>query len=160
MKIIAFCGPAGCGKTEAATYASKKLNAQIIPFARPLKRIAHSMGWNGHKDAKGRKLLQLLGTECGRKCVDPYIWTHLWFKEASQQGVVIVDDLRFRNEADVVYNNGGVICRIIGRNEPPWWRLPFLHVSERDWRYVTPTYVIDNSGSLDDLKYQVWELFK
>jgi hypothetical protein len=60
------------------------------------------MGWNGKKDKKGRKLLQLIGTECGRQCISESIWTDKFIEKATRNilppDVVIADDWRFPNE--------------------------------------------------------------
>jgi len=98
--IIAFCGFAGSGKTTAATYAAEEFGGVCIPFAYPIKQLAvHHFGWDGKKDAKGRRLLQVLGTEAGR-AYDPDIWVHHWRAAVEERNrVVVVDDLRFDNEA-------------------------------------------------------------
>ena len=74
--LFGIHGPAGSGKTTMAKgLIGALLNHDdathtILPFAKPVKDVARNMGWNGEKDEKGRRLLQLLGTECGRECID------------------------------------------------------------------------------------------
>lgn len=120
MKVIAFCGSAFSGKTSVCAALIKHIQTVPIyrilylPFAQPLKDIAYDMGWNGIKDTKGRRLLQLLGTECMRECIDPDGWIKLWqsrIQEDSPQ-VIITDDLRFPNEADAVHKLNGSVIRI------------------------------------------------
>ena len=72
MIVIGFSGVMGSGKTLAADSLAALLQhtghtCQTFAFADELKRIARTeFGWDGEKDAKGRKLLQVLGTEAGR----------------------------------------------------------------------------------------------
>ena len=121
--IVGLSGPAGCGKTTHADalmdYAERHLgyNSLRLPFAGPLKRIAMSMGWNGKKDEKGRRLLQILGTECGRECIGPNVWVDLWHQEAIKKGVctlVVADDVRFDNEVEAVRALGGTVVKLQG----------------------------------------------
>lgn len=118
LHLVGIHGLAFSGKSTLATKLSivlenKGYEVLRLPFAQPLKKIAHEMGWNGKKDEKGRRLLQLLGTECMRECIDPDGWITLWMRHVKRQYrmlsevpigglkglVVIADDMRFLNEA-------------------------------------------------------------
>jgi hypothetical protein len=72
-------------------------------MAKPLKDIAIQMGWDGKKDKRGRRLLQNLGTECGRH-YNPNMWTDKWLEHYRNRttSVVICDDVRFFNEASML----------------------------------------------------------
>lgn len=95
-----------------------------------------------HKDLEGyssvltpRKLLQLLGTECGREILHPNIWVNALFSEYKEiipsDGISnfhsprmstrsflpeypkwIITDLRFPNELKAVKDRGGITIRI------------------------------------------------
>lgn len=73
-----------------------------------------------------RKLLQLLGTECGRQIIHPNIWVNALF--ADYKGIDnplekghpeewgkpnwIITDVRFPNEAQAIKDRGGVVIRV------------------------------------------------
>ena len=63
MKIITLSGKAGCGKNYCANIINKLVDEKNNEFAYAdsIKDIAKSIGWNGIKDEKGRKLLQDIG---------------------------------------------------------------------------------------------------
>jgi len=74
MKIIGITGKAGSGKSTVAACLMAELRNRFYParrlaFADPLKSICRQMGWNGVKDKRGRRLLQIIGTEAGRECI-------------------------------------------------------------------------------------------
>lgn len=175
MKLTILClhGPMGCGKSEVASIVRSISDACviIIPFAGPLKQAALTLGWNGKKDKKGRKLLQLLGTEVGRNCIDHNIWTKKWtdyitqlihdHKPVVDHLILVCDDLRFYNEYVAGRENAAKIIKITGRNYGGWlkrFRMKFLpwtlHKSERPLK-VPFDYTIDNSGSKEYLLAQV-----
>jgi hypothetical protein len=116
--VIAFSGQMYAGKTTSAEIVRSLLvDSCILSMAAPLKNYARLLGWNGEKDKKGRRLLQLIGTECGRECIDQDIWVKKWWETASKEsGYVIVDDLRFQNEYDGIRS----LCKQHG--------VPFLHI--------------------------------
>lgn len=167
--IIGIAGKMGSGKSTVAQIISEKCQDQtILPFAKPLKDIAYQMGWNGVKDEKGRRLLQLLGTECGRECIGEDVWVNLWLKEvitaceSYEDGTlmvvknVIADDLRFENEIDAIKRLGGKtikVKRLTNREESS-------HASERDLPDSLFDCIINNDGSIDQLKEKVWSILK
>ncbi len=73
-----------------------------------------------------RKLLQLLGTECGRQIIHPQIWVNALF--ADYKGIDnplekghpkewgkpnwIITDVRFPNEAEAIKQRGGIVIRV------------------------------------------------
>lgn len=159
-KLIGITGRAGSGKTTLAKFIrDQPENATIIPFAGPVKSIAYQMGWNGEKDAKGRRLLQLLGTECGRECVDPNIWVRKWAIDARNElntcCTVIADDVRFPNEAAKIRELGGVIVRVVRDGCEP-----SDHASETLMDGITADYTINNNGTPAELEAEAKELME
>jgi hypothetical protein len=118
-QIIGLTGLLGSGKSAVAkefvkTCALNGVLVEILPFADPVKAVAYSMGWDGEKDEKGRRLLQLIGTECMRECIDPDGWVKLWLSKAhsSTADIVVADDCRFPNEEATIHELCGIMCRV------------------------------------------------
>lgn len=87
-----------------------------------------------------RRILQTLGTEWGRDLIARDLWTSILLRRAEAMrasGVgVVVDDMRFPNEAHLIRSMGGVLVRIIR----PDARASGAHASE---------------GALDTLRFDL-----
>jgi hypothetical protein len=160
-RTLGICGADRSGKTTLAKAVAAELarsgrSTLDVPFAKVVKVVAYGMGWNGKKDARGRRLLRLIGTECGRNCVGPDCWTSLWSSEANGSAYpIIADDLRFENEAEAVRDRDGLVVRLVRSRGPltdAWTRLtrPFRHASNRDNVKADRTYVV-RDGDIDRL---------
>ena len=67
----------------------------------------------------------MLGTECGRQCIDQNIWVNKWKEKVEKvisplvggmiylSPVVIADDVRFDNEALAVKELGGMVVELV-----------------------------------------------
>ena len=151
MKLIAFTGLAQTGKTTAANFIP---GAKILSFADPVKQIAlSSFGWDGVKDDKGRRLLQVIGTECGREYDKD-----IWIKKMREQiaiyvpkfDIIAIDDCRFDNEPQLVKDLGGIVIEI---TRPGC--VPDGHASEAGISSNLIDYHIFNNGTLEQLKEKV-----
>lgn len=123
-----------------------------------------------------RKLLQLIGTECGRDIIHPNIWVNALMSEYKETlpclcegiGVCvqpkgydceeirpnwIITDMRFPNELKAIEDRGGVSIRV---NRPVHAlsqenNCGLLHPSETALDNATFDYVINNNGTIEDL---------
>lgn len=61
-----------------------------------------------------RNLLQWWGTEVARGH-DPDFWVDLWKASVDKikADIILVDDVRFPNEVQTIYNNGGCVFRVV-----------------------------------------------
>jgi len=166
--IIGLYSPAAqSGKTTIAKFLQERGYTRL-PFAQPMRdmlsvmlsdlgyseeHIAHHLYVD--KEAlvpelgvSARHLLRTLGTEWGRECVSPSVWLDVWLAKARRKSFVVVDDVRFTNEAELIRLLGGEVWRItrpgVVRNTE--------HASEGgldEWEHFTCDIV--NSGSISDL---------
>jgi len=163
--IIGIAGAAYAGKTTLAEMFCSLggMRCVVIPFARAVKDMARTFGWDGKKDEKGRRFLQLLGTEIGRAYI-PTFWVDRWedsvinerTRLSYEKVCVIADDVRFENEVSAVRGLGGIIIRLDAREELRRERalkkgedLPPAHASEKgieDWDVL-----MNNNGSVEEL---------
>jgi len=110
--IIAIAGKAGSGKSTLA----QAIGYPVLSMAKEVKRLALDLGWNGVKDHQGRKLLQTLGTDLCRDCIDQDYWIECW-KRQYTGGDVIIDDVRFANELEYFTSIGARTVLITSRQE-------------------------------------------
>lgn len=156
--IIAFCGPAGAGKSAAADRLMHRHGFARVRFAGALKRMMWALGLDEHHtdgDLKEmpcdllagrtpRFAMQTLGTEWGRDIIAPDLWLRAWRDELDRTaGPVVVDDVRYLNEAEAVRQAGGRLIRIVGRGG-----IAGAHASER--LEFAADGEIDNAGAFDD----------
>lgn len=117
-----------------------------------LQEIITAIGWDEAKEQypEIRRLLQIGGTEAGRKIFGENIWAETWYKRTKvllEQGYdVCVSDMRFLNEAAFVRELGGCVWRVQRSG-----CVAGLHASESELDRIEPDQVINNDGTLADL---------
>ena len=124
-------------------------------------------------DFTPRVALQILGTDILRNHFHADIWVlsmEARIKDAKQN--VVITDVRFPNEVRSIRELGGKIVRIKRGNDPEWFSLaasdhesmpviyPNVHASEYSWASTTPDYLIDNKGTIEDLREIVNDLLE
>lgn len=106
--VITISGRSGHGKSTFAEYLEEELEGRMAwlnvrrdRFAKGVKEKALEVGWDGKKDQNGRALLQFIGTEWGRQCINQDIWVKDAAERISKDDqVIIFDDARFYNEVE------------------------------------------------------------
>lgn len=100
-----------------------------------------------------RHLLQTFGTDWARNQVSDDIWLRIAAHRIDYfltHGYgVVVDDVRFPNEVDLIRRKGGVVIRV----DRPGFAAVGGHEAERSLTDLVPDAVIDNSGSLSALRW-------
>ena len=146
MRLIGLTGYAGAGKDAAAAGLIENGWTRVA-LADPLKDVARALGWDGNKDDSGRAFLQTLG-ESVRNNVHRDVW--VWAAKQrieSVDGPVVVTDVRYPNEADMIHELGGVLVRI----DRPGVGPINGHESESFVASLPADRVIVNDGTLNDL---------
>jgi len=165
MKIIAFTGPIGSGKTLAADYLVKHYDFVKINFKdaiikeikenlpETLRLLKKQAGYKYINELFLKKpyhpivrtILQNYGTDVRRKD-DVNYWVKKWWATAKEQDKVVVDDVRFMNEFNFIQRCKGDIYRMI-RNKSDNSK----HISETEQKNIKDDYMIDNNSTKKDL---------
>lgn len=109
-----------------------------------------------------RKFMQLIGTRCIRDIMHPdaflnalfaeykrNLYDREWFNKPPHW---IITDLRFRNEAEAVQKENGLLIRVNRNSSTKDLNKKSQHISETDLdNYESFDYVIDNDGNLNEL---------
>lgn len=122
-----------------------------------LETLISNYGWDIVKEnyPEVRRLVQVFGTEVGREILGGDLWVDaLRPKVLAALGEgrnVVLTDVRFDNEADLVSELDGDLIRVERKGLPDEDR----HVSEVGWRSIQPDWVIHNNGTIEDLHEEV-----
>ena len=129
----------------------------ILHDGHRLNEIVTMYGWEVAK-AKDevRRLLQVMGTEVGRKLIHQDVWVWRLFNQIDTDERIVIPDVRFPNEARMIEERGGEVWRINRHNHGA----VNDHVSERALDNHMFKRVVYNDGSLDDLADEVFMLMR
>ena len=156
MRLIGIAGKARSGKDTAATYLLNKLggNWSTASFADPMKAMLNAIDVDTSDEAKDlpsnqygvstRHMLQTLGTEWGRDGIGSNFWIDVFARSNAGQ-FVIVPDVRFENEAELIRKHGFLI-HIEGRGG-----IEGSHISEQQLDFHDDDIFVNNRGSLSEL---------
>lgn len=174
MKIIGLSGYAQSGKDTTAEILAE-LGYERIAFADILRDFLYAMnpriwegqrvqntvdqiGWDQAKvayDSEIRGLLQRLGTDAGRKYLGENVWVDAALKGLEPDGLYVVTDCRFVNEADGIRKRTGKVYRIHRQGVGPIND----HISERGLDDYDFDGYLFNNGTVAEFKDQVLKEF-
>lgn len=184
--IIGLTGYKSSGKSLCANHLCEKYNAHELAFADQLKLICsklYNIPLANFYDAKlkevvidelcatPRQLMQVIGMKFREVSDDipeitvknPWVFNVKneiikLFEKYGRNVPIVISDVRFEDEFDMIKGLGGVIVRI----HRPIEKIPFLdnHVSETSMQSLKPDYMICNNSSIDRFKETVNELMK
>ena len=172
--IIGLSGKLGSGKDTVADIISDYILIERKSFAYKVKQITAiltgtTIEQNLTREGKNifipawkmtlGEMQQKVGTECIRDTLNQDAWVIALFADINNDGRhYVITDARFENEANAIKMRGGILIRING--DPANIRRD----STRDLNHPSETsldsyphfdYVIDNNGTIEDLKSQV-----
>jgi len=158
MILVGLSGKQRVGKDTVASYLQLKYNFIRLANADYLKHVSKKVGWDGKKDSRGRRLLQQLGVIV--RDYDKNFWVGRVAQQVNElkekdEGVhIVVTDIRFVNEADLIRSLGGRTIRIERDTG-----IEDAHISETELDAYKFDDVIANNGSYDQLYTFVDDLF-
>jgi|AntDeeMinimDraft_5_1070356.scaffolds.fasta_scaffold14394_1 hypothetical protein len=179
--VIGLSVQAGGGKSTVAGILERDHGYTAIEFATPLKRAAQAMFGLTDAQAFGdslkhrvvahvgltpREIFQRLGDEVARTHIDTDIWLHRAIREmhdvldeAGEAAPIVITDVRYTNEADLVRALGGHLWHIQGPtrrgNEYDDRPTDTTHPSEAGLPIAADDRVLINEDTLDVLRRQV-----
>jgi hypothetical protein len=183
-QLIGLCGAAGAGKSTVATHLAENYNGRRLRLADGLKKMLRAIGLTEAQVDGDEKMVPLdlicgntpryamtsLGTGWGRDMIGADFWVNVCAMEitkaliASEHDMLIVDDIRHQNEAEMIQRMGGQVWLVRRPEVEPSFALgarlkrtfhlaPRLHESETLWRKLEVDQVLMNTGEASELKF-------
>ena len=159
--LIGFTGQARCGKDTAAKHLNNNYGIPLYAFAQPIKQACRAVfGW-GEEQVNGalkedidplfnispREAMQTLGTQWGRELINEDIWLKRAEHEMMINKALVITDVRFNNEAELIKSRGGIVINITRKNKAQ----VLSHKSENGIDSDLINYTIENNGTLIEL---------
>lgn len=148
---------------------------KTVSFATPLKEmtIRFLMGFGyskgdaeriikdkdfviGEVELRVRDIMQRLGTDWGREMIHKDVWIKMWESKQRLFPFVVVDDMRFPNDYEMVKKRGGLMI-MIDRDKARSQNRE-KHESEGALDGFDFDHVIYNNGSLSELEEKILSL--
>lgn len=176
------------GKYTKASFAStlKDVISCLFSWDRELLEGAtiESREWREQKDEfwskelgfdiTPRKALQDIGTKVFREHFHKDIWLIAIKRKIQKNKNIIITDVRFPNEIDLIRNQGGIIIRIERGELPTWFNtasnyncfdkqleipMELKKIPESEWKWIgcdSPDLIVKNNGDLGQLREQAF----
>lgn len=166
--LIGLTGKARSGKDTVAAYLEERYNTHTLSFAAPIKAMTCELlditlsELEKCKDEKfssigcsPRRVMQTLGTDWGRAIFGNDIWIKMLqhqIDDTPPHIPLVISDVRFENEAEMIREQGGVIWHIYrSKLETEQFEVP-PHASEKGVKMAVTDTLIRNVHSLDYLQ--------
>lgn len=176
-KLIGITGKARSGKDTVGNILKYNAGFARVAFADPIKEAVNIMfglntfimegpekeqdiDWLGRSP---RFLMQTLGTEWGRQVVDKDLWLKIAMKKINNlldvNRSVVVTDVRFDNEADLIRSKGGTIIHL-QRKAADTAIVESNHKSESGVTVLEKDWIVYNDYTLADLRAEILDLIE
>lgn len=176
-KLIGITGLKRSGKDTCGLFLIEKHNYVKYSFAGALKNACSEIFMFDYEQTEGskkeefddrwninpRKVFQRFGTEIFRESLDKFFpemkhlknnfWIYrfrIWYKQQIKNNPdikIVITDVRFSNEADIIKELGGIIIKVTRKN----LKNNDNHSSEVDISNIQSDYTIKNDSSI--IKY-------
>lgn len=203
--IIGLLGLIGSGKGTVARQLVEEFNFVQLSFAGAVKDAVASIfnwdrdmlegetpesrvwreqvdTWWSNKlgcEITPRKILQEFGTDVMRNNFNENIWLYNLENKLMTSKNVVISDVRFPNEIDLIWQHGGMLIEVKRGMAPEWYKTawiqnrygdqmpvvktmemdyPDIHPSEWAWVGTSVDMTIMNNGSLEALQSTVRSL--
>jgi len=172
MKLIGISGKKGAGKDLAAKLIQEEFpEFQIIHFADPLKvvtsiitetTLSEQYTRSGKASIPSKlpytigRYQQIIGEAL--RVVDPDIWIRITMKKCGIP--TIIADVRYLSEVNAIKLNGGTVIRINRDSFIEADGRDPLHPSEIELDNYPFECVIDNNGTIEELRSKLFERIK
>lgn len=176
MKLIGLSGRAGSGKDTVANYMVNNYNYTKLSFGKVLKDVVSCIfgwpryllegdtkesrefrekedkWWSEHLKIKitPRIAMQKIGTDVFRMHFHQDIWLLILKKQITKYDKIVVTDIRFLNEYNMIKNMGGNVFKISKSNI-----IKDTHLSENILDNIQFKYEIDNNGTIEELYQKI-----
>ena len=110
--LLALSGKAGTGKDTAAKHLMQSYACTTARFSRRIKHLAQDL-YGIHPDDKSpfaRRVMQSIGD--GLRQGHSGVWLREFYKVLPDDGLVLVLDCRYPNEAEFIWALGGAVVRL------------------------------------------------
>lgn len=164
------------GKTTVATLLVRDHGYIRLRFADAIKNMLRVLGLDDeHLEGSlketptdllcgltPRKAMQTLGTEWGRKQIHPGFWVRATETQCNTLldcgHRVVIDDVRFGNEAAMVRKAGGTLLRVVRYDDVLISEL--THETEKHWSSIEVDGIICNRFDISNLTCQIQKIFE
>lgn len=163
MKFIGLLGRSRTGKDTAANILSNVLGYPIIRLAAPIKDACHALfdlphdcmehGGKEMVDVRygktPRELMVWLTASMQRDFPREFFFTRLVTSIPPDARGIIVPDVRYRHDVDMIRNRGGMIIKIARADAP------VRHAHEDGVDALTGDEVLENNGTMEAFEKRV-----
>ena len=169
-KIYIISGKSGSGKSIVSNiirefYGDKAIE---ISFSYYIKDYAKRVSdWDGSEETKPRDLLQQLGIELVKNQIDSKLFINRVLEDIKVfsyfYDAIIISDARLIDEVETIKNNypDSKLIRVIGKENDKLTDEQKSHITETGLdNYNNYDYVINNSGTKEELKAKIIEIIE
>lgn len=178
-RILGITGEMRHGKSTLTAELVKRYGFTEYAFAQPLKRgcaiLFNFTDEQLYQDQKEqvdlrwgitpRKVLQVVGTDLFRNLIHVYLpklqlkhtlWIENFIRwQSAQSGNIVVSDVRFMDECEVIQNMNGIVVRIVRPSLINRKDEKHTHASETSTSLLPVNHTIYNDSTLDALSGKI-----